>query len=60
MRPGLPVVPTSGYAELSGLPRPGRDGVPPIPGIRAFLEKPYSAERLTATLAAVLGESRQH
>ena len=49
--PGLPVVMMSGYAELSGVPHASDDLVRTLPGVHAFVEKPFSAERLLTAVA---------
>lgn len=52
-RPEIPVILTSGYAEIPGRP-PWSDGCPPV-----FLNKPYSLGTLGRILETVLVETLQ-
>jgi two-component system cell cycle sensor histidine kinase/response regulator CckA len=54
LRPGLPVVLMSGYAELSGV-SPGPGGtIEGIDGLVGFIEKPFATERLVALVGRAL------
>jgi CheY-like chemotaxis protein len=59
LRPGLPVVLMSGYAELSGASVNGDGSVTDVTGCRGFVEKPFTAERLLAHLAAALESGKE-
>ena len=48
LRPDLPLILSSGYSESEAMERFGSDL------IAGFLQKPYTAQQLTARLAAVL------
>jgi len=53
LRPGLPVLLMSGYAELSGA-SPNGSGPMAVAGCRGFIEKPFTTERLLGLVAETL------
>jgi PAS domain S-box-containing protein len=54
LRPRLPVLLMSGYAELSGASVNGSGGVVGVPGCAGFIEKPFTTERLLSAVAVAL------
>ncbi len=54
LRPGLPVLLMSGYAELSGASVNGSGVVVGAPGCAGFIQKPFTTERLLAAVADTL------
>ncbi len=54
LRPELPVLLMSGYAELSGASVNGSGAVVGVPGCVGFIQKPFTTERLLAAVADAL------
>ncbi|GLC23786.1 PAS domain-containing hybrid sensor histidine kinase/response regulator [Roseisolibacter agri] len=54
LRPGLPVLLMSGYAELSGASVSGSGAVVGAPGCAGFIQKPFTTERLLSVVADTL------
>jgi CheY-like chemotaxis protein len=54
LRPGLPVLLMSGYAELSGASVNGSGAPVGMPGCAGFVQKPFTTERLLSAVADTL------
>jgi two-component system cell cycle sensor histidine kinase/response regulator CckA len=59
LRPGLPVLLMSGYAELSGVALAPSGAVEGVTGLVGFVEKPFAMERLVATVGRALAGTKK-